>query len=283
MNKNHNRNKVSLWNASAIGVCTAAAILIPVLSGCSAGSAGAGAADSAGTTATTEEKSTAQTSAQAETSSEAETAVAALPEQLDEGEDVLADNGKYYTQSTGSADKTIDWDSVKKDYPDAIAWLSVPDTDIDCAVSSTESDTGVWLDTGNNATFSDPQTVLHGSTAEGSDLSAVSQYGDSEFFSKHPDLYLYTADGQILTFHVFASYEEQDKDLLTTYDCYDYDAFQDYINGIYNTRSMTSNLDASVKEDVINTWEILTIQASQGDGTDFLVQATLTGTENGGE
>lgn len=267
---------------SKAGLGAALAVMIPFLSGCNSG---ATSVDTSGSTASTEASSEAGESSTAaeEAATEAETEVSALTEQLEEGENAIADGGNYYSEGTTQTDKTIDWDSVKSETPDAIAWLYIPDTDIDCAVSTTESDTGAYLDSGNNTTFTDPQTIIHGSTAEGSALEAITQYGDSEFFTSHPDLYLYTEDGQVLSFHVFASYEEADQDLLTTYDCYDYDTFQDYINGIYNTRSMTTNLDTSVQEDVINTWQILTIQASEdGTGNDFILQATLTGTGSTG-
>ena len=242
----------------------AALLLIPLLTACNTGATSVGSTDAT----------------QAETGSTESVGTSALPAHLENGESVVADGGKYFTDGVIKTGKTIDWDAVKKETPDAIAWLYVPDTDIDCAISKTESDTGAWMDSGNNDTFTDPQTIFHGSTKEGTALSGIMQYGDSQFFSDHPDLYVYTEDGQLMTFHVFASYEEQDQDLLLTYNCYDYDTFQDYINSIYDMRSMTVNLDTSVKDSVISNWQILTIQASEDgeSGQDFLVQATLTAT-----
>lgn len=45
-------------------------------------------------------------------------------------------------------------------------------------------------------------------------------------------------------------------------------------------RSMTANIDASMQTDVLNNWQILTIQAKEDgeSGQDFLLQATLTAT-----
>jgi sortase B len=240
---------------------TAAALfLIPLLTACSSGAASV-------TTDATEAES-------------ASTEATALPSHLESGESVVADGGNYYTDGTIDTGKTIDWAAVKSQTPDAVAWLYVPDTDIDCAISSAESDTGAWLDPGNNASFTDPQTIFHGSTKEGAALSGIMDYGDSQFFSDHPDLYVYTEDGQVMTFRVFASYEEQDQDLLVTYNCYDYDTFQSYVDGIFTMRSMTANIDASMQTDVLNNWQILTIQAKEDgeSGQDFLLQATLTAT-----
>lgn len=245
---------------SRVRRAAAALFLIPLLTACSSGAAsvttGAAEAESASTETT------------------------ALPSHLESGESVVADGGNYYTDGTIDTGKTIDWAAVKSQTPDAVAWLYVPDTDIDCAISSAESDTGAWLDPGNNASFTDPQTIFHGSTKEGAALSGIMDYGDSQFFSDHPDLYVYTEDGQVMTFRVFASYEEQDQDLLVTYNCYDYDTFQSYVDGIFTMRSMTANIDASMQTDVLNNWQILTIQAKEDgeSGQDFLLQATLTAT-----
>ena len=247
----------------------AALFLIPLLTACSSG-------ETSVTTGTTEAES-------------ASTEATALPSHLENGESVVADGGNYYTDGTIDTGKTIDWAAVKSKTPDAVAWLYVPDTDIDCAISSAESDTGAWLDPGNNASFTDPQTIFHGSTKEGAVLSGIMDYGDSQFFSDHPDLYVYTEDGQVMTFRVFASYEEQDQDLLVTYNCYDYDTFQSYVDGIFSMRSMTANIDASMQANVLNNWQILTIQAEEdgAGGQDFLLQASLTATgtvkENGGD
>lgn len=248
---------------SRAGVCAALAIMIPVVTGCGSSS---------------EEATTAATTAETASTETAETDSSTMTLDLAEGENALADEGKYYSESSVDTGKTIDWDTVLAETPDAIAWLYIPDTEIDCVVTSSATDTGAYLDAGNNTTFTDPQTVIHGSTAEGSALASIADYGDSEFFSSHPEIYLYLTDGQVLTFQVFASYENEHEDLLTTYDCYDYDTFQDYVNNIFEMRSMTANVESSLQETVIGTWEILTIQASEDDTTDFIVNATLIGT-----
>ena len=95
--------------------------------------------------------------------------------------------------------------------------------------------------------------MLHGE-ADTNDaaLHGLLAYGDSSFFAKHPYLYLYLPDKTVLEYKVFAAYTQPSENILEQHDCYDF-------------------------SQILQTWCVLTIQASMSDGSDYIVQATLTG------
>ena len=197
----------------------------------------------------------------------------ALPDSMENGEIVLggAADGRAHFEGSVPEEKI----SVE---PGMAAWLLIPGTGVETQVQATKADHAVYLDPSNSTEFNDPNTVLHGEAdTEDAALHGLLAYGDSSFFGKHPYLYLYLPDKTILEYKVFAAYTQPSEDILEQHDCYDFSTFRSYMQGILSQRSMSSVTDAGMQDQILQTWCVLTIQASMTDGSDYLVQATLTG------
>lgn len=267
----------------------AALVMTAVLSaglmvGCASGENGAEEnPETAESTGGWEEAASKETSDASETSDTSETAQedeTLLPEELEEGEEVLQRGEDTEISFQGMApDVTPEW----KDGELYLLAVSAQDSSaaaLVCPVyesqEAAEADQGAWLDEGNSTDLTDPNTVIHGSLGEGSTFAGLQDYGDSEFFSSHPYLYLFSRDS-ISEYQIFAAYPKAHEDILVSVNGFDRDEYNQYINDIYGQRNMQAVLDPDLEQQALNTWSILTLQAEGSDGNDCLVQAVPTG------
>ena len=230
-----------------------------------------------------EEAASEETSGASETSDASEAVQeeeTLLPEELEEGEEVLQRGEGAEISFQGMApDVTPEW----KDGELYLLAVSAQDSSaaaLLCPVyeskEAAEADQGAWLDEGNSTDLTDPNTVIHGSLGEESTFAGLQDYGDSEFFSSHPYLYLFSRDS-ISEYQIFAAYPKAHEDILVSVNGFDRDEYNQYINDIYGQRNMQAVLDPDLEQQALNTWSILTLQAEGSDGNDYLVQAVPTG------
>ena len=255
-----------------------------LMAGCASGENGAEEnPETAESTGGWEEAASEETSDVSETSDTSETAQedeTLLPEELEEGEEVLQRGEGAEISFQGMApDVTPEW----KDGELYLLAVSAQDSSaaaLVCPVyesqEAAEADQGAWLDEGNSTDLTDPNTVIHGSLGEGSTFAGLQDYGDSEFFSSHPYLYLFSRDS-ISEYQIFAAYSKAHEDILVSVNGFDRDEYNQYINDIDGQRNMQAVLDPDLEQQALNTWSILTLQAEGSDGNDYLVQAVPTG------
>lgn len=255
-----------------------------LMAGCASGENGAEEnPETAESTGGWEEAASEEISDASETFDTSETAQedeTLLPEELEEGEEVLQRGEGAEISFQGMApDVTPEW----KDGELYLLAVSAQDSSaaaLVCPVyesqEAAEADQGAWLDEGNSTDLTDPNTVIHGSLGEGSTFAGLQDYGDSEFFSSHPYLYLFSRDS-ISEYQIFAAYPKTHEDILVSVNGFDRDEYNQYINDIYGQRNMQAVLDPDLEQQALNTWSILTLQAEGSNGNDCLVQAVPTG------
>lgn len=209
-----------------------------------------------------------------------ETVEDALPDELEDGEEVLqrgdTDNISFHGTAPDLNVSLAENEAYLLVIPAYGSTGAEFQSDVYLTKDSAGTD-GTYLDEGNGSDLMDPNTVIHGGK-DGS-LAGLTSYGDAGYLASHPYLYLY-GDSSISEYQVFAAYPKEHEDILTEYNCYDRDEYNQYINGIFNQRNMQAVLNADLEQQVLDTWCILTLQAEGTDGEDFLVQAVPTGVEN---
>ena len=106
----------------------------------------------------------------------------------------------------------VDWDSLKASNPDIVAWIYVPDCNINFPVVQTSDNdyylnhsfSGEYNDLGaiflaaeNKSDFSDQNSVIYGHSVEGIGgmFTDLKNYDDQTFFNEHTTIYLFTPDG----------------------------------------------------------------------------------------
>jgi hypothetical protein len=203
---------------------------------------------------------------------------AALPSNLSQDEQVLGDNeatpGAFYGKGPQT---TIDWTKAKAENPDLLGYLVIPGAGLQVPVLNSDDGKGsVYIDAGNSTDLTDPHTVLYGSDS----IQHIQDYGDSQYLSGNPYIYLCTST-VTCEYSVFAAYpseDEKDASLLTSYNCYDVQAFNEYVDQILSMRSLSADIDASQQQNILNAWRMLTIEYV-ANGERYLVQATYTSEE----
>lgn len=269
------QNKKFRWMAAGL-----AALAAVSMTGCSSDKASDAAASLTSTESTGGWEAAETETSAAETTEAGTEEENALPNDLEEGEEVLQRENANDVSFHGTLpDITPDWKDGE------LFLLVIPDADsssaaLECPVYDTKdaagADGAAWLDEGNSTDLTDPNTVIHGTLAENSAFEGIQDYGDSSFFTSNPYLYLYGKDS-ISEFQVFAAYPKTHEDILTNVNGFDRDEFNQYINDIYSQRSMQAVRDEELEQQVLDTWSILTLQAEGTDGNDFIVQAVPTG------
>lgn len=176
---------------------------------------------------------------------------------------------------------------------DIYAWIDIPDTRIDYPVLQHPTDNFYYLNYNmdgskgypgciytedyNTRDFTDPNTVLYGhNMKDGSMFAGLHQYEDREYFDTHPYVYVYTED-RLYVYEIFAAYEYDDDHILYNCDFTDQDAFESYLENIYDMESIDSR--TNIREDRAVTAEdhILTLSTCVSHEPDrrYLVQGVL--------
>lgn len=216
--------------------------------------------------------------------------------ELEDGEIFVGSTSDNFKCQGQVPDYKPNWDTVKSQNPETVAYLVIPQAGITIPVMQKEGDQTYYdshdekgnsseygvahLDIGNNADYTDPNSVIYGSDENGGPLEYLGIYGNPEYFEANPYIYLYVP-GYALEFRVFAAMSGSDTDILTNTNCYDFDIFGRYVNDIYSSRSMDAQKTDYLQEAVVNGWRMLTLSA--GSTTDssnrYFVYSTYSGSQ----
>lgn len=116
----------------------------------------------------------------------------------------------------------VDFDALRQKNEDVVAWLRIPDTNIDFPVMKANDNQfylsrdfeknyaitgGIFLDYRNSGDFSDDFSIIYGHRmSSGRMFSDVGKFEDREFFAQHPKAVLYVPGQKYeLKFVAFAS------------------------------------------------------------------------------
>ena len=189
----------------------------------------------------------------------------------------------------------IDFASLQKENEDIYAWIKVDGTPIDYPVVQSSTDDTFYIHRGidkqnlyagaiytemqNAKDFSDPNTVLYGhNMKDGSMFASLHNFRDRDFFNQHREILIYTPE-HILHYTIFAAYTYDNRHILNSFNFSDEKAFQDYLDQVYDIRSMDAYFIDEPK--VTAKDKIITLSTCIGNNASarYLVQGVLTGTE----
>lgn len=186
-------------------------------------------------------------------------------------------------------DNPVDFAALQEEFPEAVAWIRVPDTAIDFAVMQSGTNTqedfyldhnesgeesalgSIYIQKYNHADFSDPNTILYGHNIRGGKMfGGIHKFKKADYFNAHEYLYVYTP-GHVLTYRIYALFDFSSRHLLWAYD-FDTDAgYQRFINktldpGTYN-RLVREGVTPTTADRVVT----LSTCQNSGDGRLLLV------------
>lgn len=188
--------------------------------------------------------------------------------------------------------KNLDWTKLHNVNADIYAWISIPGTGIDYPVLQHPTDDSYYLNYNMNGTrgypgciytehanskdFTDFETVIYGHNMRNDSMFAsLHKYEDQSFFNNFPYVYIYTDDGKVLVYQIFAAYQSGDEHILYSNDFSTDEGRLAYLESI-----VKNNGESPQVRDQIQLWadsHILTLSTCVTKDSDkrFLVQAVL--------
>ena len=196
-------------------------------------------------------------------------------------------------------DNPVDFTALQAEYPEAVAWITIPGTRINYAVMRSGDNTpedyyldrneagekskngSIYMQRYNVADFSDPNTILYGHyMANGSMFADLHKFKKQAFFEENQYLYVYTP-GHELIYHIYAVFTYGTEHLLWAYDFGTDEGYQQFIDKTLNPQVRTQQ----VREGVVPTTQDRVITLStclsgdSGDGRLLMVAVLVDDTE----
>lgn len=148
----------------------------------------------------------------------------------------------------GVTDRSIKWASLQKEKnKDIYAWIVVPGTAIDYPVLQHPEEMDYYLTHGlsgsagrsgciytqriNSKDWSDRNTVLYGhNLLIGTMFAGLHSFEKAKFFEENRYIHIYSEDGRILIYEIFAAYAFSDAHILMNYDFDTDEGYQQYLD-----------------------------------------------------
>lgn len=150
----------------------------------------------------------------------------------------------------GIGGKTVDIAALQEEVNEHIyAWISVPGTVIDYPVlqhpdemdyylkhnldGTTGLPGGIYSQLINSKDWTDPNTLLYGhNMRNGTMFAGLHKFEDQDFFDENRYIHIYTEDGEILVYEIFAAYVTDDRHQLMFWNLNTEDGFRSYLDAI---------------------------------------------------
>ena len=157
----------------------------------------------------------------------------------------------------------INFEELLKINTDLYAWIKIPETVIDYPVAQSSVDDDnfylhrdyrgnydfagtIYSQRHNSKYFVERVTVLYGhNMLDGSMFAQLHKFSDPEFFEKNDTLYVYTP-GHILTYKIFAAFDYDDRHILNSFNFYDDEVYEQYLEDCLNPHSANANVREGV-------------------------------------
>lgn len=177
-------------------------------------------------------------------------------------ETFISNAAETFTQSI-KYQSPINFESIKKDAPDVIAWIKIDGTDIDYPIAFHEGDNSYYLrrdihgkydrngslfiEDYNKTDFNDPVTIIYGHHMSSGAMFGKLQeiYTNPETFAKFNKIKVYLPENE-LTYRVFCAVPLDNSHILYYHDFNNDLIFERYFDEIFQTRSLLAVFDETV-------------------------------------
>ncbi len=193
-----------------------------------------------------------------------------------------------------SVEIPIDFDAVQSQYPNAYAWITIPDTPVDYPImqSSADMDEDYYLDhtidgeknlpaaiytqrSQNGKNMTDLVTVIYGHNMRNDSMfGSLNEYTNEEYRQAHPYIYVYTPE-HIFKYEIFGAVTYTDDHILYTYNCnMDSEGYAEFLESLKETSVSPSWINGDIEvttEDRI----IVLSTCNNNDSQRYLICAVL--------
>lgn len=196
-------------------------------------------------------------------------------------------------------DNPVDFAALQEEFPEAVAWIRIPDTTIDYAVMQSGPDTkedyyldhneagekdrngSIYIQKYNGADFSDPNTILYGHNMRNYHMfGEVHRFKKADFFDAHEYLYVYTP-GHVLTYRIVSVFKYGTRHLLWAYDFTTPEGRQAFIDKVLDPKASIQQVregGSLTPDDRLVTLSTC-LNSREGEGRLLLVAVLVEDTE----
>lgn len=186
-------------------------------------------------------------------------------------------------------DNPVDFAALTAEFPEAVAWIRIPDTAIDFVVMQSGTNTvedfylnhnekgeesrygAIYLQKYNMANFSDPNTILYGHNMSGGKMfGGIHKFKKADYFNEHEYLYIYLP-GHVLTYRIYSLFDFGDRHLLWSYDFTTEEGRQKFIDKTLKPRTYNRQVREGVTPTTADRFVTLSTCQNSGDGRLLLV------------
>lgn len=188
---------------------------------------------------------------------------------------------------------SVDFDALLKENRDTVAWIRFDEPAIISypvvksadnveyltkTFSANDNKLGaIFMDMRNTSDFSDRNTIIYGHhlNVGGEMFSQLLEYESESFCKEHPDFYIYTPDGKVRTYTVFAAGVVKDTAENYTMEFASDEEYEAYLQ----TCRESSNYEVDVELNAQSKIITLSTCTNVRDDERFIVQGVLTAEE----
>ena len=192
----------------------------------------------------------------------------------------------------GITDRSIDWAALQEENEDVYAWVTVPGTAIDYPVLQHPEEMDYYLEhlldgskgnagciytqRMNSKDWSDRNTILYGHNLRaGTMFAGLHDFEDADFFEENRYIHIYSADGRILVYEIFAAYAFSDAHILLTYDFMTEEGYGQYLDVTRESAEKAGHFREEAAPDATDNMITLSTCVRGIDNQRYLVQGTL--------
>ncbi len=190
-------------------------------------------------------------------------------------------------------EKNIDFSALAAEQnEDIYAWITVPGTKIDYPIVQNPEELDYYLEHNldgskglpgciytqflNSKDWTDNNTVVYGHNMKnGTMFKGLHNYEDPNFFEDNPYIYVYTEDGYVLVYKIFAAYKFPAAHLLLCFDMSTPEGYQEYLDSIFTYESFSSNFNMGITLNANNKIITLSTCISNEPDLRYQVQGVL--------
>ena len=186
-------------------------------------------------------------------------------------------------------DNPVDFAALQAEFPEAVAWIRIPDTAIDFVVMQSGENTkedfyldhnekgeksrygAIYMQKYNMANFSDPNTILYGHNMSGGKMfGGIHKFKKADYFNEHEYLYIYLP-GHVLTYRIYSLFDFGDRHLLWSYEFTTEEGRQKFIDKTLKPRTYNRQVREGITPTTADRFITLSTCQNTGDGRLLLV------------
>lgn len=160
----------------------------------------------------------------------------------------------------------VDFEGLKSENPDVIAWIQIPALDISYPVVRGQDNSfylhhmfngesnksgSIFVDYHNSADFTDKNTIVYGHNMKDKSMfGTLDRYQDVALYQKYPYFYIYMP-GYVLEYQIASCYAGRIDSIGYTYGFPEQEDFQEFLNQILSYAGYDTDVDIETEDTIV--------------------------------